>query len=118
MRRVVRTMSLTPRCSSSASSRRPMMAGATPSALAAAVRLPLVATDTNDSNALSLSMLRLWRQSPKPPPRPRPTKTLLLKSHEFCTFEAVYGGKQFQYSVCIACQRGSDATFSIPGFIP
>ena len=56
MRRVVRTMSLTPRCSSSASRRRPMMAGATPSALAAAVRLPRVATDTNDSNALSLSM--------------------------------------------------------------
>ena len=33
-----------------------MMAGATPSALAAAVRLPLVATETKDSNALSLSM--------------------------------------------------------------
>ena len=33
-----------------------MMAGATPSALAAAVRLPRVATDTNDSKALSLSM--------------------------------------------------------------
>ena len=56
MRRVVRTSSFTPRCSSSASSRRPMMAGATPSALAAAVRLPRTATDTNDSKALSLSM--------------------------------------------------------------
>ena len=56
MRRVVRTRSLTPRCSSSASSRRPMMAGATPSARAAAVRLPRVATDTKDSKALSLSM--------------------------------------------------------------
>ena len=33
-----------------------MIAGATPSALAAAVRLPLVATETKDSNAFSLSM--------------------------------------------------------------
>ena len=33
-----------------------MMAGATPSARAAAVRLPRVATDTKDSKALSLSM--------------------------------------------------------------
>ena len=56
MRRVVRTRSLTPRCSSSASRRRPMMAGATPSALAAAVRLPLVATETNDSKAFNLSI--------------------------------------------------------------
>jgi hypothetical protein len=47
--------------SSSASSRRPMMAGATPSALAAAVRLPRVATDTNDSSALSLSMPQIMR---------------------------------------------------------
>ena len=36
--------------------RRPLMAGAPPSALAAAVRLPRVATDTKDSKALSLSM--------------------------------------------------------------
>lgn len=54
--RTTRRISLTPRCSSRASSRRPMMAGATPSALAAAVRLPRVATDTKDSKALSLSM--------------------------------------------------------------
>ncbi len=60
MRRVVRTSSLTPRWASSASSLRPMMAGATPSALAAAVRLPRVATETNDSNALSLSMPRTF----------------------------------------------------------
>ena len=42
MRRVVRTSSLTPSRSSSASMRRPITAGATPSAWAAAVRLPLV----------------------------------------------------------------------------
>ena len=58
IRRVVRTSSLTPRRSSSASSRRPMMAGATPSALAAAVRLPRVATETKDSICLSLLMAR------------------------------------------------------------
>ena len=38
-----------------------MMAGATPSALAAAVRLPRCATDTKDSICLSLSM-HLLRQ--------------------------------------------------------
>jgi hypothetical protein len=36
-----------------------MMAGATPSALAAAVKLPFKATDTKDSKALSLSMHQL-----------------------------------------------------------
>jgi hypothetical protein len=34
-------------------------AGATPSAFAAAVKLPFKATDTKDSKALSLSMLQL-----------------------------------------------------------
>src|SRR6185369_7363145 len=58
MRRVVRTSSFTPRRSSSASRRRPMIAGATPSALAAAVRLPLEATETKDSSCLSLSIER------------------------------------------------------------
>jgi hypothetical protein len=33
-----------------------MMAGATPAALAAAVKLPRVATETKDSSCLSLSM--------------------------------------------------------------
>ena len=46
MRRVVRTKSLTPKCDSKLSKRRPMIAGATPSALAAAVKLPFKATDT------------------------------------------------------------------------
>ena len=66
MRRVVRTSSLTPRRASSASRRRPMMAGATPSALAAAVRPPRVATETKDSSCLSLSMRTDYRLiSPK-----------------------------------------------------
>ena len=56
MRRVVRTSSFTPRCSSSASSRRLTTAGATPSARAAALRLPRVATETKVSKTLSLSM--------------------------------------------------------------
>jgi hypothetical protein len=56
MRRVVRTSNFTPSLSSSASIRRPITAGATPSALAAAVKLPLVATDAKDSICLSLSM--------------------------------------------------------------
>jgi hypothetical protein len=60
-RRVVRSSSLTPSRASSASSRRPMTAGATPSAWAAAVRLPLAATRTKDSICLSLSMPRLCR---------------------------------------------------------
>ena len=41
--------------------RRPITAGATPSALAAAVRLPLVATATKDSICLSWSMRRIMR---------------------------------------------------------
>jgi len=49
MRRVVRVISFTPRRASSASMRRPMTAGATPSCWAAAVRLPRVATDTKVS---------------------------------------------------------------------
>ena len=65
IRRVVRSNSLTPKRSSSASSLRPMMAGATPSASAAAVRLPRVATDTNDSSCLNL-LMRLRRPSPPP----------------------------------------------------
>ena len=36
-----------------------MMAGATPSARAAALKLPRVATDTNDSKTLSLSMVSM-----------------------------------------------------------
>ncbi len=44
--RVVRCKSFTPRRSSNASSRRPIMAGAIPSARAAADRLPLAATST------------------------------------------------------------------------
>ena len=35
-----------------------MMAGATPSARAAALKLPRVATDTKDSKTLSLSMFK------------------------------------------------------------
>jgi hypothetical protein len=57
MRLVVRNKSFTPKCDSKASSRLPMMAGATPSARAAALKLPRVATDTNDSKTLSLSMV-------------------------------------------------------------
>ena len=56
MRRVVRTSSFTPRRSSSASMRRPITAGATPSACAAAVRLPLVATAAKDSICFSRAM--------------------------------------------------------------
>ena len=55
--RVVRTSSFTPKRSSSASMRRPITAGATPSAAAVAVRLPLAATATKDSICLSLGML-------------------------------------------------------------
>jgi DNA-binding transcriptional LysR family regulator len=54
--RVVRTSSFTPSLSSRPSMRLPMTAGATPSACAEAVRLPLVATATNDSICLSRSM--------------------------------------------------------------
>ena len=54
--RVVRTSSFTPRRSSRASMRRPITAGATPSALAAAVRLPRAATATKDSICLRRSM--------------------------------------------------------------
>ena len=63
MRRVVRTISLTPKRSSSASMRRPMMAAATPSACAAAVRLPLAATEVKVSSCLNLSTAPLWRLS-------------------------------------------------------
>ena len=56
MRRVVRNSSLTPRRCSSASRRRPMIAGATSSARAAAVKLPRVATATKVSICLSLAM--------------------------------------------------------------
>ena len=56
MRRVVRTKSLTPKRDSSASSRRPMTAGATPSARAAPIKLPREATATKVSSCLSLSM--------------------------------------------------------------
>jgi hypothetical protein len=51
--RVVRTSNFTPSRSSSASMRRPMIAGATPSAAAAADRLPRDATDTKVSNCLN-----------------------------------------------------------------
>ena len=63
MRRVVRTSNFTPRRSSRASMRRPITAGATPSARAVAVRLPLVATVTKDSSCLSLSMSADYVQS-------------------------------------------------------
>src|SRR5690606_20976501 len=59
IRRVVRTSSFTPRRSSSASMRRPITAGATPSACAAADRLPRVATATKVSSCLKRSMPRL-----------------------------------------------------------
>ena len=58
MRRVVRSSSLTPSRASRPSMRRPMTAGATPSAWAAAVRLPLAATATNDSICFSRSIRR------------------------------------------------------------
>ena len=64
MRRVVRTSSFTPSRSSSASMWRPITAGATPSLLATAVRLPLFATATNDSICLSRSMRLDYGESP------------------------------------------------------
>ena len=54
--RVVRMSSLTPRRASSASSRRPMMAGVTFSLRAAAERLPRVETFTNAEICLKVSM--------------------------------------------------------------
>ncbi len=56
IRRVVRTRSFTPSRSSSASSRRPITAGATPSACAAADRLPFAATAVKVSICLKRSM--------------------------------------------------------------
>jgi hypothetical protein len=56
MRRVVRMKTFTPSRSSSASMRRPITAGATPSSAATAVRLPLAATATKDSICFNLSM--------------------------------------------------------------
>jgi hypothetical protein len=58
------------------------MAGATPSALAAAVRLPLVATETKDSKALSLSMGEFQA---KPASSACPSSA---GSYQFCEFPA------------------------------
>ena len=56
MRLVVRTKSLTPKCASSASTRLPTTTGVAFSAIAAAVRLPRVATATKVSMCLRRSM--------------------------------------------------------------
>jgi hypothetical protein len=55
--RVVRSSNLTPRRSSSASMRRPIIAGVTPSARAAADRLPRLATLTKAVISLKLLIL-------------------------------------------------------------